>query len=236
MAIADLRREYIAGALRRQDLDPDPIVQFRKWFEAAAGLSPGGRLRKFFVGCYKSLMMLGGSQPPDVSAMALATADKSGRPSVRMVLLKGIDQRGFVFFTNYDSRKGGELSQNPQAAIVFYWPELERQVCISGKVERVPDSESDAYFRSRPRGSRLGAWVSRQSRVVRDRAELENNWKELEARYSKEDAVPRPSYWGGYILAPERIEFWQGGANRLHDRLQYVRTDDNKWQIERLAP
>jgi pyridoxamine 5'-phosphate oxidase len=236
MAIADLRREYVAGVLRRQDLDPDPMNQFRKWFDAAAGLSAGGRIRKFLVGFYKSILMLGGSQPPDVSAMTLATADKSGRPSARMVLLKGIDERGFIFFTNYDSRKGEELAANPHAALVFYWPELERQVCVSGKVERVPDSESDAYFGGRPKGSRLATWVSRQSRIVRDRAELEAKWKELEARYATEQAVPRPSYWGGYVLTPERIEFWQGGANRLHDRLQYVRTEDEKWRIERLAP
>jgi pyridoxamine 5'-phosphate oxidase len=235
MAIADLRREYILGELRRKDLSPDPLEQFQRWFKDAAGARSGARVRKFLVGFYKSLMMLGGAQPPEVSAMTLATADKSGRPSARMVLLKGVDQRGFIFFTNYDSRKGEELTNNPQAALVFYWPELERQVCVAGRVQKVPEAESDAYFRSRPWGSRLGAWVSRQSKVVRDRVELEQKWKELETRYEKEE-VPRPPYWGGYLLVPERIEFWQGGANRLHDRLQYSRQADNRWIIERLSP
>jgi pyridoxamine 5'-phosphate oxidase len=235
MAIADLRREYNIGALRRRDLDPDPIVQFRRWFDGAAGAQAGGRLRKFFVGLYKSFMMLGGTEPPDVSAMTLATADKSGRPSARTVLLKGLDQRGFIFFTNYHSRKGEELSQNPQAALVFYWPDLEQQVCVAGTVEKLPSPESEAYFLSRPRGSQLGAWVSKQSKIVRDRAELEETLSDLEKQYAQ-DEVPRPPYWGGYVLSPERIEFWQGGPNRLHDRLQYTRQANGTWMIDRLSP
>jgi pyridoxamine 5'-phosphate oxidase len=235
MSIADLRREYKLGVLRRQDMNPDPIAQFHSWFEAAAGSHPGGRIRKFVVGFFKSLQMLAGAAPPDVSAMTLATADKAGKPSARIVLLKGVDQRGFIFFTNYESRKGHELTENSQAALAFYWPDLERQICLAGSVTKIPTAESDAYFQSRPRGSRLATWVSKQSGVVRDRAELQQRWKELDARYSKEE-VPRPPYWGGYVLSPERIEFWQGGPSRLHDRIQYTRQADNKWSIDRLAP
>jgi pyridoxamine 5'-phosphate oxidase len=235
MAIADLRRDYNLGELRRTDLSPDPIEQFRKWFQDAAGSRAGGRVRKFFVGLYKSLMMLTGAQPPDVSATILATADKSGKPSARVVLLKGVDQRGFIFFTNYDSRKGIELGENPHAALVFYWPELERQVCVAGKVGKVSSEESEVYFHSRPRGSRLATWVSQQSKPVRDRAELEQKWLELEKSYAQKE-IPRPPYWGGYVLTPERIEFWQGGVNRLHDRLQYIRQRENQWSIERLSP
>jgi pyridoxamine 5'-phosphate oxidase len=235
MAIADLRREYNLRELRRTDLSPDPIDQFQKWFQDAASSSAGGRVRKFFVGFYKSLMMLRGSPPPDVSAVTLATADKSGKPSARVVLLKGVDHRGFIFFTNYDSRKGTELAENPHAALVFYWPELERQVCVAGKVEKISSEESETYFHSRPRGSRLATWVSRQSKTVRDRAELEQKWLELEKSYRQKE-IPRPPYWGGYVLTPERIEFWQGGPNRLHDRLQYTCQPGNQWSIERLSP
>jgi pyridoxamine 5'-phosphate oxidase len=234
MSIADVRREYTHGVLRRHEVGPDPIAQFNSWFQEAKGARAKGRLRKFIVGCYKSFSMLGGSEPPDVTAMTLATVDTNGRPSARMVLLKGVDQRGFVFFTNYNSRKGQELTENPQAALVFYWADLERQVCIAGKVLKIPESESDAYFQSRPRGSRLAAWVSKQSKVVKDRAELERNWNELETRYAGKE-IPRPPYWGGYVLLPERIEFWQGGPNRLHDRIQYEKSGD-QWRIERLAP
>ena len=172
---------------------------------------------------------------PDVNAMTLATADKEGRPSARVVLLKGVDERGFIFFTNYDSRKGNELAENPQAALVFYWSDLERQVCVAGDVTRLPEAESEAYFKSRPRGSRIGAWASRQSEVVRDRTELEQKWQELEVQYPGEQ-VPKPPIWGGYILAPTRIEFWQGRPNRLHDRFRYSRQADKSWKIERLSP
>jgi len=211
-----MRREYSRTGLQRADLDSDPIAQFRKWFDQAT------RARS-------------GIEPLDANAMTLATADRQGRPSARIVLLKGLDERGFVFFTNYESRKGCELEENPQAALVFHWADLERQVCVAGKVAKVPLEESDAYFNSRPRGSRLATWVSRQSQVVKDRGELEENLRQAEAQYS-DPGVPRPPYWGGYVLSPARMEFWQGRPNRLHDRFQYTRADGNTWQIERLAP
>src|SRR5882672_5828237 len=212
MSIPDLRREYSLTGLRRRDLEGDPIAQFKKWFDqAAAAQMP--------------------EKPGDVNAMTLATADKEGRPSARIVLLKGVDDRGFIFFTNYDSRKGHDLAENPQAALVFYWPDLERQVCIAGDITRLPETESDAYFKSRPRGSRIGAWASRQSEIVRDRAELEQKWQQLESQYPGEQ-VPKPPFWGGYILSPTRIEFWQGRPNRLHDRFRYTRQPDKSWKIE----
>jgi pyridoxamine 5'-phosphate oxidase len=151
-----------------------------------------------------------------------------------VVLLKGVDERGFIFFTNYDSRKGNELAENPRGALVFYWSDLERQVCVAGEVMKLPEAESEAYFKSRPRGSRIGAWASRQSEVVRDRAELEQKWQQLETQYPGE--VPKPPFWGGYILSATRIEFWQGRPNRLHDRFRYSRQADKTWKIERLSP
>src|SRR5437660_3672431 len=233
MSIADLRREYNLGSLRRSDLAADPIAQFKQWFDQETGARSSGRLRKIFIGVYKAL--LGGSTPVDVTAMTLATADKEGRPSARVVLLKGVDERGFIFFTNYDSRKGQELAENPEAALVFYWADLERQVCVAGEVTQLPVEESEAYFQARPRGSQLAAWASKQSATVRDRAELEAHWKELEARYGTGE-VPKPPFWGGYVLKPTRIEFWQGRPNRLHDRFRYMRHVDNTWVIERLSP
>jgi pyridoxamine 5'-phosphate oxidase len=235
MSIADLRREYNLSGLRRRDLDPDPIGQFRKWFEQAAGARASGRFRKFLIKVYKALVMAEGTAPLDVNAMTLATADKEGRPSARVVLLKGVDARGFIFFTNYDSRKGHELTENPNAALVFYWGEQERQVCIAGQVTRLPEAESEAYFKSRPRGSRLAAWASKQSDVVADRAELEAKWSQLEAQFPRED-VPKPPFWGGFVLSPNRIEFWQGRPSRLHDRFRYQRQSDKSWKIERLSP
>lgn len=199
------------------DLDPDPIVQFERWFKeaVAAGL-------------------------PEPTAMALATATSQGRPSVRMVLLKGFDQRGFVFYSNYESRKARELDANPYAALAFWWPPpLHRQVRIEGRVERVPHEESAAYWATRPLGSRLGAWASPQSSVIPDRAVLERRFEELAARYGQaEDAeVPLPPFWGGYRLIPDVIEFWQGRENRLHDRFRYIRERPAEpWRIERLAP
>lgn len=235
MAIADLRREYNLTGLRRKDLDSDAIAQFRKWFDQATGARRSGRVRKFLINLYKSLLMIRNSELLDMNAMTLATADREGRPSVRTVLLKGLDGRGFIFYTNYNSRKGRELAENPQAALVFYWPEQERQVCISGQVMKLPASESEAYFRSRPRGSKIGAWASDQSAVVSDRKELEAKWAEFEKKYPGQD-VPCPSNWGGYVLSPSRIEFWQGRPNRLHDRFRYVRQPDGSWLIERLSP
>jgi pyridoxamine 5'-phosphate oxidase len=235
MTIAELRREYNLTGLRRKDLAADPIRQFKVWFEHAEGRRAGGRLRRFCVRLYKALFLGGASETSDVNAMTLATVDPDGRPSARVVLLKGVDERGFIFYTNYRSRKGRELSTNPQAALVFYWPELERQVCVAGKASQLPAPESDDYFASRPRGSRLAAWASNQSAVVADRAALEKQWHDFEHKYPEEQ-VPRPAHWGGYVLAPERIEFWQGRPNRLHDRFCYTRRPDGSWLIERLSP
>jgi pyridoxamine 5'-phosphate oxidase len=235
MGIAELRREYNLAGLRRRDLDGDPMVQFRKWFDQASGARASGRIRKLFINVYKSLLMIRGVEQIDVNAMTLATVDAQGRPSARIVLLKGLDERGFLFYTNYRSRKGEELAQNPKAALVFYWPEQERQVSIAGEVGQLPPAESDGYFRSRPRGARIAAWVSDQSHVVRDRAALQEKWVQLEQRYPGED-VPRPPHWGGYVLKPDRIEFWQGRPNRFHDRFRYTRQADRTWLIERLAP
>jgi pyridoxamine 5'-phosphate oxidase len=235
MAIADLRREYSLTGLRRSDLEADPIAQFKKWYDQATGARASGRVRGFFIKLYKKLLLASGAEPLDLTAMTLATADKQGRPSARVVLLKGVDQRGFIFYTNYESRKGQELAENPRAALVLYWPDQERQVCIAGEISQLPAAESDAYFRSRPRGSRLAAWASKQSATVKDRAALEEKWRQLEAQYA-EGEIPRPPFWGGYLLSPARVEFWQGRPNRLHDRFRYSRQPDKTWLIERLSP
>jgi pyridoxamine 5'-phosphate oxidase len=212
LRLAQLRREYTLAGLKEQDLAADPIVQFQRWFEdalTAAIIEP--------------------------NAMVLATADKQGRPSSRIVLLKQVDERGFVFFTNYGSRKGRELAANPHAALTFPWHALERQVCVTGATSKVPREESEAYFKLRPRGARLGANVSRQSEVVSGREALERRLAELERTYPTDD-VPTPADWGGYVLAPHEIEFWQGRPNRLHDRLRYRRSDQGAWVTERLSP
>lgn len=235
MSIADLRREYNLTGLRRKDLEADPIRQFQRWFDQVQGARASGQMRKFFVRLYKRLLLMGGAELLDLTAMTLATADKAGRPSARVVLLKGVDERGFVFYTNYESRKGLELADNPKAALAFYWPDQEREVCIAGDVSKLPSAESDAYFKSRPRGSRIGAWASHQSAAICDRAALEEKWRQIEARYPGED-VPRPPFWGGFLLRPTRMEFWQGRANRLHDRFCYTREADQVWTIERLSP
>jgi pyridoxamine 5'-phosphate oxidase len=208
----DQRKEHHFSSLHENDLDPDPIRQFARWFAAANQ-----------------------SGAPESNAMTLATATADGRPSARMVLLRGADERGFSFFTNYESRKARELEANPFAALVFFWHELERQVRIEGRVERVSGDESDRYFHSRPRGARIGAWASPQSEVVASREVLEARFLESEGRYAGEN-VPRPDNWGGFRLVPSSIEFWQGRPNRLHDRLCYSRRRDGTWVIERLAP
>jgi pyridoxamine 5'-phosphate oxidase len=212
ISFAELREEYETHGLNEGDLAADPFMQFQLWFgqAVAAGL-------------------------PQPNAMTLATATPDGRPSARMVLLKGLDEQGFVFFTNYESRKAGELEANPWAALVFFWVEFHRQVRVEGRIERVAADESDEYFASRPRGSQIGALASPQSQVMAGRAPLEARVSELEALYARRE-VPRPAFWGGYRLTPAALEFWQGRPNRLHDRLRYRRDDTVGWLIERLAP
>lgn len=234
MSIADLRREYNLAGLRRTDLDPDPLAQFRNWFDQQTGRRFSGRLRRTLILIYKRFLLLTGAEPFDANAMTLSTVDEQGRPSSRIVLLKGVDARGFIFFTNYNSRKGRELSGNRNASLVFYWADQERQVCIAGETEKLPVSESEAYFHSRPRGSKVGAWASAQSSRVDDRAALEGRWAEFEGKYPGE--IPMPPHWGGFVLRPLRIEFWQGRPNRLHDRFSYTRTSAGEWLIHRLSP
>jgi pyridoxamine 5'-phosphate oxidase len=231
MSIADIRRDYSLSELRRTDLDANPMAQFNFWFAQA---SAGGRGRKIGIALFKLWQAILGHSPADANAMTLATVDKAGKPSTRAVLLKGVDERGFVFFTNYDSRKGLELAENPDAALTFYWPDLERQVCVAGSVGKISREESEAYFKSRPRGSRLATWASNQRDVVADRAALDAKWDEMAAKFPND--VPLPPNWGGYVLKPERIEFWQGRPSRLHDRFCYTRQPDNSWKLERLAP
>ena len=210
MDLAPLRQEYMRASLHERDLARDPFEQFARWFDEA--------------------LQSGIALP---NAMNLATASKSGRPSVRAVLLKSYDAQGFVFYTHYGSRKGRELTENPQAMLLFCWEELERQISIEGSVTQVPSEESDAYFASRPLGSRLAAIVSPQSEPVASREALESGLEEAAKRWR--DSPPRPAHWGGYRLAPARFEFWQGRKDRLHDRLCYCSVAD-AWKVERLAP
>ena len=209
--IARLGRGHADIELSESEVVSDPFELFERWMRAAL----------------QADLIL-------PNAVALATADSEGRPSARMVLLKGLDERGFVFYTNYESRKGRELTINPRAALVFHWAELERQVRVTGSVERVPHAESEEYWGSRPRASQVSAWASRQSEVVRDRSVLDEAVREVEESYG-DGEIPLPPAWGGYVLAPEEIEFWQGRLNRLHDRLRYVRVDEG-WKLERLSP
>ena len=234
MNLSNFREDYRRGALDRAGLDANPVAQFESWFRDATGDQSQTRWRKIGIALYKLWSAICNHRPADINAMTLATVDKSGQPSTRTVLLKSVDGRGFVFFTNYDSRKGRELVENPNAALTFFWPDLERQVCVAGTVTKLPVAESEAYFKSRPRGSRLAAWASHQSAVVPDRAALEAKWRELERKFPGE--IPLPPNWGGFVLKPERIEFWQGRPSRLHDRFSYTRQPDNSWQLDRLAP
>jgi pyridoxamine 5'-phosphate oxidase len=236
MAIADIRRDYTIGHLDRADLNANPLAQFDHWFaDAAQARTTGSRLRRFAIGIYKSFATLFGSTNLEANAMSLATVRADRKPSVRTVLLKGVDQRGFIFFTNYESRKGKELTANPNASLVFYWPDLERQVCIAGAVTKLPQVESEKYFHGRPKLSQVAAVASKQSSPLPDRAALEQQMSQLEKQFANRE-VPMPDCWGGYVLAPERVEFWQGRASRLHDRFSYTRAADGSWQITRLSP
>ena len=210
-SVADLRREYARARLDEANVSPDPITEFARWFEEAVK-----------------------AEVQEPNAMTLASVSPDGAPSARIVLLKGFDERGFTFFTDYRSQKGGDLEQNPRAALVLYWPELERQIRITGAAVLVGREESEAYFRTRPRGSRISAWVSHQSQVIASRKLLEERVPELEQRFPGDD-VPLPPYWGGFRVVPAAVEFWQGRTSRLHDRIRYVR-DGEHWRIERLSP
>jgi len=212
MSIADLRVVYDKDVLLESALARDPLAQFAAWFEAALS-----------------------SDEHEPNAMTLATADTYGQPSARIVLLKGMDARGLVFFTNYQSRKGQELAANPRASLLFFWPERQRQVRIEGRAERLPAADSDEYFASRPKASRIGAIASPQSQVIENRSVLEAKVDELTAVFSGTEWVPRPDFWGGYLVRPVRMEFWQGRSNRLHDRIEYI-LENNRWTKSRLAP
>ena len=207
------RKSYERAALDEHEIDRDPFQQFTIWYDEAVA-----------------------ADLPEPESMTLSTATRDGRPSARIVLLRGYDETGFCFFTNYSSQKGQELAANPYAALTFHWVELERQVRIAGRVEKLTAEESDAYFQSRPSQSRIGAWSSPQSNVIPSREILEQFFNEYQKQYSDETAIPRPEHWGGYRVIPERIEFWQGRPNRLHDRLRFSRIDQGPWTLQRLAP
>jgi pyridoxamine 5'-phosphate oxidase len=212
MTLADLRKDYSLAGLTEKELARDPFRQFEKWFQEAEA-----------------------AKIPEPNAMILATATREGRPSSRTVLLKGLDGRGFVFYSNYESRKGRELEGNARSTLLFPWIALERQVIVEGAVAKVAREEGEAYFHSRPRLSQLSAWVSQQSSIIAGREVLEESMRALEKKYAGQE-VPLPPHWGGWRLTPETVEFWQGRRNRLHDRLRYRREKDGGWIVERLAP
>ncbi len=210
--LSALRKNYALQSLSETDVLADPMAQFSRWFQEAME-----------------------AKMPEPNAMTLATASPEGRPSARIVLLKSADNQGFVFFTNYESRKGREMDINPHAALLFTWLELERQIRIEGRVERIALAESETYFQSRPKSSQIGAWASPQSQVINSRSVLETNQEEIAEQYAEEKVLPLPPFWGGYRLMPDTIEFWQGRASRLHDRIRYTKVEQ-QWVIERLAP
>ncbi|MCH8250282.1 MAG: pyridoxamine 5'-phosphate oxidase [Proteobacteria bacterium] len=212
MNVSGLRRSATGFALDREDLSDNPIVQFEDWFRYACE-----------------------TVPMDPNALSIATVDDQNRPSSRTVLLKYFDDRGFVFFTNYESDKAVHIDANPNVALLFFWSDAARQVKIRGRAERISAKETLKYFMSRPRGSQIGAWVSAQSSVISSRSLLEIKFQEMKQKFSKKE-IPLPSFWGGYRVVPEEIEFWQGRRNRLHDRFQYTKQDDGSWAIARLAP
>ena len=212
MDVSDLRRSATGAGLEREDLDADPIVQFERWFSDACG-----------------------PDRMDPNAMTLSTVDADNRPASRTVLLKYFDDRGFVFFTNLESRKASHIAANANVALLFFWRELGRQISIRGTAAKIPSAETLKYFATRPRGSQIGAWVSSQSSIISTRSLLEAKFEELKQKFRDGD-VPLPSFWGGYRVAPVQIEFWQGRENRLHDRFLYTRQDNDRWRIDRLAP
>jgi pyridoxamine 5'-phosphate oxidase len=211
--LASMRLDYKKATLNKNDVAQNPIDQFKTWWQQTKD-----------------------ANIEEPNAMTLSTLDENNFPDARIVLLKGLSEDGFTFFTNYDSTKGKNIALNPKVQISFFWKELERQVRIKGVAFKISEQESTAYFQSRPKGSQIGAWASQQSQVIANRTVLENDFQKLEAQYATEDVLPKPPFWGGYIVKPVTIEFWQGRSSRLHDRLHYTLQEDNNWLIERLSP
>ena len=213
LKIDHIRRDYIKHSLDRDDLSDQPLDQFKKWFKDALD-----------------------AQVIEPTVMCLSTVDADGRPSARIVLLKDVHEEGFTFYTNQESDKGKQIEQNPKVTLLFYWGELERQVRIKGVAEKIDDASATEYFQSRPKGSQIGAWASHQSEVIPGREVLQERVMELEKKYKKVEKLPKPRYWGGYLIRPQEFEFWQGRSSRLHDRFRYIQAGPDNWQIDRLSP